>query len=128
MALPMKANSTIRDALSYLSTKIIPTYLVSLILAEAALSQGDDAGFMTQINALRALDSKLSAYSGQVDAMTLLKHSRRVNLFLQGRRIADHYRFEESATDWQSSTDAVVNPGTFFPITITEIRANPFIN
>lgn len=99
-----------------------------LILAEAALAQEDDAGFATQINALRALDSKLSAYSGQIDAITLLKHSRRVNLFLQGRRIADHYRFEESATDWQSNSDAVLNPGTFFPITITEIRANPFIN
>ncbi len=99
-----------------------------LILAEAALAQEDDAGFTTQINALRALDSKLSAYAGQVDAMTLLKHSRRVNLFLQGRRIADHYRFEEPATDWQSNSDAVLNPGTFFPITITEIRANPLIN
>ena len=99
-----------------------------LILAEAALAQEDDASFTTQINALRALDSKLSAYAGQVDALTLLKHSRRVNLFLQGRRIADHYRFEEAATDWQSNSDAMLNPGTFFPITITEIRANPFIN
>lgn len=99
-----------------------------LILAEAALAQEDEAGFTTQINALRALDSKLSAYAGQVDALTLLKHSRRVNLFLQGRRIADHYRFQEPATDWQSNSDAVLNPGTFFPITITEIRANPFIN
>lgn len=112
----------------YVDFTVVSAREMYLILAEAALAQQDDTGFTTQINALRALDSKLSPYSGQIDAMDLLQHSRRVNLFLQGRRIADHYRFQDPATDWQSNSDAVGNPGTFFPITITEIRANPFIN
>lgn len=98
-----------------------------LILAEAALADGDMDEFTTQINNLRALDSELTPYSGQIDARELLEHSRRVNLFLQGRRLADHYRFNTPATDWLSTSAAVTSPGTFFPITISEIRANPLI-
>lgn len=94
-----------------------------LILAEAALAGGDVAGFTTNINNLRALDG-LTDFSGQMDETELLLHSRRVNLFLQGRRLADHYRFDDDAVDWVSASDAVGSPGTFFPITIAEIRAN----
>ncbi len=74
------------------------------------------------------MDSELSAFTDQIEPLDLLKHSRRVNLFLQGRRITDHYRFQDPATDWQANSDALLSPGTFFPITITEIRANPYIN
>ncbi len=98
-----------------------------LILAESALANNNMDGFTEQINNLRGLDG-LTAYSGQVDAVDLLNQSRQVNLFLQGRRIADHYRFNDPAPDWKDNTDAISNPGTFFPITITEIRANPNIN
>ncbi|MDZ7694359.1 MAG: hypothetical protein U5K69_25090 [Balneolaceae bacterium] len=55
----------------------------------------------------------------------MLEHSRRVNLFLQGRRLADHYRFGSSSPEWAPNQDEA---GTFFPITITEIRANPNID
>lgn len=98
-----------------------------LILAEAALAQDNMTDFRTHINAIRDLDG-LTAYDNQIDALKLLKHERRVNLFLQGRRIADHYRFNEPAPTWEAASDAQTNPGTFFPITITEIRANPNIN
>lgn len=92
-----------------------------LILAEAALAGNSGLSFETQINNLRALDD-LPAYNGQVDAFELLKESREVNLFLQGRRLADHYRFETPSPEWTSERNP---PGTFFPITITEINANP---
>ena len=98
-----------------------------LILAENALAGGDDAGFATNINNLRALDG-LSDYSGQVDATELLIHSRRTNLYLQGRRLADHYRFDDPSVYWLDGRPAKSNPGTFFPITISEIQANPNIN
>ena len=63
-----------------------------LILAENSLANGDNAGFTTHINHIRAMDG-LTEYSGQIDAQEMLLHTRRVNLFLQGRRLSDHYRF-----------------------------------
>jgi len=91
-----------------------------LILAEAALA-GGSPDFTTQINAVRSLDG-ITAYNGQVDELELLISERRVQLFLQGRRLADHYRFDDPSAEWTSSADPV---GTFLPIAITEVRANP---
>ena len=90
-----------------------------LILAEAALAGNPTLDYTEEINKLRALDG-LTPYDDQVDAFDLLKHSRKVNLYLQGRRLADHYRFDDPSPNWSANT-----PGTFLPITITEIRANP---
>ena len=98
-----------------------------LILAEDALANGDMGGFTDYINQLRSLDG-LTAYSGQIDAVELLVHSRRVNLFLQGRRLADHYRFDDPSVQWAEDSEAIAFPGLFFPITIDEIQANPNIN
>ena len=99
-----------------------------LILAEAALAQGDTAGFTENVNAVRALDG-LSAYTagaGGVSPVELLEYERRENLFLQGRRLADHYRFgsESYPALWEADSDAVRQPGTLFPITVIESRAN----
>jgi len=99
-----------------------------LILAEHALAGGDIEGFTTHINNLRALEPSLTAYSGQVDAEDLLLHSRRVNLFLQGRRLADHYRFDTPSEFWITTSVAINAPGAFFPITISEIQSNPEVN
>lgn len=103
---------------------IVSAREMMLILAEAALAQGDIAGFTTQINALRALNN-LPAFSGQVPAVQLLEHSRRVNLFLQGRRLADLYRFGSKAPEWSPTSTAATRPGTFLPITCIEIRSHP---
>jgi hypothetical protein len=92
-----------------------------LILAEAALAGNPNVDFATQINAVRSLDG-ITAYNGQVDDLELLISERRVQLFLQGRRLADHYRFDDPSAEWTSSADPV---GTFLPIAITEVRANP---
>lgn len=100
-----------------------------LILAENALANSNETEFQSHINDLRALDSELSEYDAanpnHPEALELLKHSRRVNLFFQGRRLADHYRFDDPAFEWLNSSPAVQTPGTFFPIAITEVRANP---
>jgi len=105
----------------YADIPVVSQREMHLILAEAALAGNSSVDFTTQINNLRSLDD-LPEYSGQVDAMALLQESREVNLFLQGRRLADHYRFDAPSPQW---TDEGDETGTFFPITITEIRANP---
>jgi len=92
-----------------------------LIIAESALASGDNDTFTTNINKLRALDG-LTPYSGQIGAQDLLEHSRRVNLFLQGRRLSDHYRFASPSEYWISSSPAINSPGSFLPITISEIQ------
>lgn len=95
-----------------------------LILAEGALASGDVAGFTTHINRLRALD-KLTPFSGQIAPLDLLQHERRVNLFFQGRRLADHYRFATPSAQWIAGSTALTRAGTFFPVTCIEIRAHP---
>ena len=98
-----------------------------LIIAESALAGGDNATFTAHINKIRALDG-LTNYAGQIDANDMLEHTRRVNLFLQGRRLADHYRFGSPSEYWIPTSPATNSPGSFFPITISEIQANENIN
>lgn len=98
-----------------------------LIIAEVALASQDTDEFSSAINKVRALDG-LTPYTNQINAVELLEHSRRVNLFLQGRRIADHYRFSHPSEYWTTTSAASNSPGTFLPITISEIQSNPEIN
>ncbi|MCS7154475.1 MAG: RagB/SusD family nutrient uptake outer membrane protein [Bacteroidetes bacterium] len=107
----------------YAPMTVVSRREMHLILAEAALARGDVAEFRNQINAIRTLD-RLSAYTGQIPARDMLIHARRVNLFLQGRRLADHYRFAQYPREWVSG---YFRPGEFFPITISERRANPLV-
>lgn len=101
---------------------VISAREMHLILAEAALAGNTSLDFETHINAIRSLD-ELADYTGQVPALDVLQQARTVNLFLQGRRLADLYRFEdESSPEWTNRADPV---GTFLPIAITELRANP---
>lgn len=95
-----------------------------LILAESALARADTSGFTTHVNHVRSMNG-LTDYSGQVNATSLLEHERQVNLLLQIRRLSDMYRFGETSSDWLQQSRAMTEPGTFFPIAITEIRSNP---
>lgn len=95
-----------------------------LIIAESALGSGDMAMFTQQINAVRALDGGLTPYSGQIPALQMLMHERKVNLFLQGRRLNDMYRFGVTDARWQPSSEAATMPGTVFSIADREIRTN----
>ena len=96
-----------------------------LIIAESKKANGEDADCLTELNALRAFDS-LDPYPSGTDAGTALQHERRANLFLQSRRLSDMYRFNLTSTVWDAVEKSAA--GSFFPITISEIRANPNVN
>ncbi|OLD47922.1 MAG: hypothetical protein AUI63_03590 [Gemmatimonadetes bacterium 13_1_40CM_2_60_3] len=97
-----------------------------LIVGEAALAAADTTGFQNAINAERALDG-LSAYTGVgPTALAMLQYERQRNLFLQGRRLIDEYRFGANADLWQAGSEALADPGTFLPITISERIANSY--
>ena len=101
-----------------------------LIVAEAALAAADTATFQTQINAVRALASAGLANwtpASGVTAMAILQHERRVNLFGQGRRLVDEYRFGVVDDNWQPGSEAITNPGRLLPITNVECLSNPNI-
>jgi hypothetical protein len=113
--------------------QFVPTIVVSaremqLILAEAALAQGNIAEFTTRVNAVRAFTPGLAPYTGAgVTPQALLVHMRRVNLFMQGRRLADMYRFGQRDANWQQASIAYTTRGCFFPITQTERQSNPAV-
>jgi starch-binding outer membrane protein, SusD/RagB family len=108
---------------TYGSATVVSARELHLILAEAALAATNSTGFTAAINSLRALDN-LAQYSGQVPALELLVHSRRVNLFLQGKRLPDMYRFGQRSPEWIDGGQAVQRPGTLLPIGQTERISN----
>jgi hypothetical protein len=95
-----------------------------LILAEAALAAGNNPGFDTNINALRALDGK-AAYTGAGPSrQQLLIWERRVNLIFQGRRLNDMYRFGITDPRWLPSSPAASKRGCEFNLPISELQSN----
>ncbi len=104
----------------------VSTRELLLYVAEAALANNNTAGFTTAINQLRALDG-LTPYSGQIPALDLLKHSRAVNLYMHGRRLADLYRFGIKADKWVTTSEAYRRAGCFFSISVTERQSNPLV-
>jgi starch-binding outer membrane protein, SusD/RagB family len=98
-----------------------------LILAEAALAAGNDSEFQNRINAVRALEAGLSPYTGQIPGIEMLVHARSVNLYLQGRRLTDQYRFGIHSERWLPNSTAIVRPGTYFPIGEEERQTNCFL-
>jgi hypothetical protein len=115
-------NAFVADG-EYPATTVVSARELYLILAEGALARGDTDEAAAQINKLRALDG-LTPYSGQIPLLDLLRHERRVNLFLQGRRLADEYRFGVVDPSWQANSDAATAPGTFLPIAEVERLSN----
>jgi hypothetical protein len=104
---------------------------MQLIVAEAALAAGNTAGFETAINNVRARSTKpaitvagLAALPTPITARDLLIHERRVNLFLQSRRLMDHYRFGQPADRWVNQNIAI-RRHCFFPIAFGEKLSNP---
>ncbi|MFQ5639117.1 MAG: RagB/SusD family nutrient uptake outer membrane protein [bacterium] len=119
-----------RDTATYNGTNYAPLTVISaremhLIVAEAELASGNSAGAVSEMNIVRALDG-LTAITSE-DPGAMLQHERRANLFLLGRRLADMYRFGIQDPMWQATSDAVRTPGSFLPITISEIQSNPCI-
>lgn len=101
-----------------------------LVIAEVALARGQTAAFQTRINQLRALNG-LPAWTGaagQPTALALLIHERRANLFLQGRRLNDMYRFGIVDPRWATDSDARTCPGSELPINNAERLTNPNVS
>ena len=94
---------------------------MQLILAEAALAANNTAEFTTRINAVRAVNA-LPAWTGTPSANEILIHERAVSLFLQGRRLNDHYRFQIRSDKWVATRG--LRP-CFFPISYNERQQNP---
>jgi starch-binding outer membrane protein, SusD/RagB family len=120
--------AAINDCCRSTSTQFIPHTVISaremnLILAEAALATNNTAEFTTRINAVRALDSK-PAWSATPSARDMLIHERRVGLFMQGRRLNDHFRFNQAADRWLPIRAATRRP-CFFPVSFDERLQNP---
>lgn len=123
----------------YGSLTVVSTREMYLILAEARLAQNDSVGAAAFLNSIRMLNQKAAADTTKLTpydalnathprALAMYQHERRVNLFLQGRRLADHYRFGVPADKWPLNAEARLQPGTVFPITNTERLANCYIN
>jgi hypothetical protein len=112
---------------SYAPLDVASARMMHLILAEDALANDDEGAFTTHVNHVRAMDG-LTPYSGQIPAIDMLQHERRVNLMLMGLRLKDMYRFGVTDPKWQPQGDAIAAPGTLLPITIIEIRANCHLN
>lgn len=108
---------------------LVPMTMVSaremlLIRAEHALANGDNAGFTGFINQLRDFDSGLANYSGTPAPVEMLKHSRFVNLYLQGRRLMDMHRFGIKSVKWIPQAEAYAK-ACFFPIMNIERQTHP---
>jgi hypothetical protein len=129
-ALTKNADRYVRITALNVDGNFIPGTFISerellLYTAEAALANNNTALFTTEINKLRALDG-LTPYSGQIPALDLLKHSRAVNLFMHGRRLADLYRFGIKADKWTTASEAY-RRACFFSISVSERQANPMV-
>ena len=118
----------------YAAVPVLTVRELYIILAEAAAQAGDTltttGQFAVNINAVRALNS-LPPYDPtnvtHPRPVAMLQHERRVNLFIQGRRLWDHYRFGVPSDQWAVGSEALTKPGTLLPITITELQSNPCI-
>jgi len=108
----------------YAPITIISAREMHLIIAESKKAGGDDAGCIAELNKIRDMDG-LDNYTTE-DAGAALQHERRANLFVQGRRLPDMYRFGVTSVVWDPVEKSPA--GSFFPITIREIRANPNIS
>lgn len=122
--------TAIEDAGNFPELRVVTAREMHLILAEAALAGNDMAEFATQVNTVREFDSMTDwdMNAPQVPARDLLIHERRVNMFLMGQRLNDLYRFGLQSSNWQPANEAVAAPGTFLPITKTELDANCHLN
>ncbi|MDZ7592516.1 MAG: hypothetical protein U5L05_17945 [Rubrivivax sp.] len=95
-----------------------------LILAEGRLAAADNAGFLTEINLSRSVDG-LPDYGAVVgNGRGQIEYERKTQLFLQGRRLMDMYRFDVADARWLPGATTSTNI-CFLPVTFIERQANP---
>lgn len=94
-----------------------------LILAEGRLAAADNPGFLTNINLARAVDGLPDYPSVTGNGRGQLEYERKTQLYLQGRRLMDMYRFGVDDARWLAGSTAVTNI-CFLPITYKERLSN----
>jgi hypothetical protein len=112
---------------NFIAVTVTGTRDMLLIIAEVALARGEMDTFRTRINELRALNAlpPWTGDAGQPSALDMLIHERRANLYLQGRRLNDMYRFGIVDPRWAPDSDAATCPGSMLPINNAERLTNP---
>lgn len=94
-----------------------------LIIAEEAV--GTDASKAREhLNTVRDIYN-LPNVQADDNLEKFIEHERRANLYLQGRRLNDMYRFGSTSPAWLPDEDALQEPGTLLPIPSNETLANP---
>ena len=93
-----------------------------LILAESRLAAADNPGFLTNINLSRTVNG-LPPYPDATGATAKLEYERKTQLYLQGRRLMDMYRFNIADARWL--TGVGVRGRCLLPITYIERQTNP---
>lgn len=111
---------------------IVSTRELRLILAEAALAQGNTAEVQNQINLVRALDAGRTAWNGTSPSpLAMLQYERQVQLWMMRRRLFDMYRFNLKDAKWVPNSTyesaATIN-GALFPIPNVERLGNKCID
>ena len=123
------------DVLWYFQTKFTsrgsPVNLASgremrLLRAEAALRSGDWQAALSIVNALR-FESAVSPVSatGVAETWTMLGRERSIELWLEGRRLGDLFRFKRDGVP--GNFEDMTGRDTCFPIGVSELDANPNI-
>lgn len=105
---------------------IISAREMMLILAEGRLAANDNPGFDTFLNQSRAVDGLPpydAAAPGALTRRQMLEYERKTQLFFQGRRLMDMYRFGTRDPRWLTTASAH-NRSCFLPITYQERLAN----
>ena len=92
-----------------------------LIIAESRLAAADNPGFLTNLNLSRTADG-LPGYPDATGPNIKLQYERKTQLFLQGRRLMDMYRFGAADTRWL--TGVGVRGRCLLPITYIERLTN----
>lgn len=123
------------DVLWYFQTKFdnrgAPINLVTgremrLIVAEAALRSGDWSQAVSIINSLRQSAGVAGVNaSGVEETWTALGRERAIELWLEGRRLGDLFRWDDAGVP--GTFDDMTGRDRCFPVGVTEEAANPNI-
>ncbi|MFN8571174.1 MAG: RagB/SusD family nutrient uptake outer membrane protein [Gemmatimonadaceae bacterium] len=115
--------------------RVVSDNEMRLLIAEAKLAAGDNAGFDAAINTFRAAKGLAPAYVGGVLQGTsglsrsdVLQFERRVALLFMGRRWNDMYRWKVVDANWNANSTSVKQPGCLFPIGFSERESNDLLN
>ena len=97
-----------------------------LIIAESQLRGGDWASALATINSLRVLSGVTPWVASDVmETWTALSRERGIELWLEGRRLGDLFRWEEEGAP--GIREEMTGRDMCFPIGISELDANPNI-